>query len=170
MSGKSCRVCADERDVFAQMRSKLMSSAMKSSNPSKPSSNQLPCPPDASRLGRATWTFLHSMAAYYPDQPSQTIKQDAHNVLSALPSLYPCEYCRDHLKEYYQQHPIDQATNSRSSLSMYLCRVHNDVRTRQGKREFDCSRLFDRWGGHDWEDKGDCDEREFGDADDELNE
>lgn len=28
------------------------------------------CPPDTPEIGRATWTFLHTMAAYYPEQPS----------------------------------------------------------------------------------------------------
>ena len=42
--------------------------------------------------------------------------------------------------------------------------------TRQGKRLFDCSRVLERWGGHDWDEKHDdktCDEREYGDVEDE---
>ncbi len=27
------------------------------------------CPPDRSGLGSATWTFLHSVAAYFPAKP-----------------------------------------------------------------------------------------------------
>ena len=27
------------------------------------------CPPDRSGLGSATWTFLHSVAAYFPARP-----------------------------------------------------------------------------------------------------
>jgi hypothetical protein len=34
------------------------------------SHGQKECPPDSKKLGRHTWTFLHSIAAYFPDKPS----------------------------------------------------------------------------------------------------
>lgn len=51
----------------------------------------MPCPPDILELGRATWTLLHSMAAYYPDSPS-TEQQDAMRAwVDGLGRFYPCE-------------------------------------------------------------------------------
>jgi hypothetical protein len=35
--------------------------------------DEMPCPPDVLDLGRATWTLLHSVAAYYPIEPSQQV-------------------------------------------------------------------------------------------------
>ena len=60
----------------------------------------------------------------------------------------------------------------RDQLGLYLCTVHNEVRQRQGKRMFDCSRWRERWGGQDWdeeygEEKTNCDLREYGDVDDD---
>ena len=43
------------------------------------------CPPDSLELGSATWTFLHSVAAYYPDNPTDQHKQDALNLVNGLP-------------------------------------------------------------------------------------
>ena len=110
------------------------------------------------------------MAAYYPHTASSTHRQHATALLSSLATLYPCEHCASHLSTYYHTHPPEQHVAGRSELSVYLCRVHNDVRARQGKRLFDCSRVFERWGGHDWDEQhGDkpCDEREYGDVEDE---
>lgn len=172
----SCRACSDERDMFAAMRKSLYSDSMKQSkHASSPSQSlppwpRLPCPPDNSRLGRATWTFLHSMAAYYPAQPSDEHKQHARSLLASLPTLYPCDTCAEHLQHYYADHPYADSVHSRQSLSHYLCRVHNEVRSRQGKREFECSRVLERWGGRDWQPTDECDdEREYGDVDELAN-
>lgn len=130
----------------------------------------LPCPPDATRLGRSTWTFLHTMAAYYPHSANTTQQQHATQLLTSLTSLYPCQHCASHLTTYYHTHPPQQSVQGRQQLSGYLCRVHNDVRERQGKRLFDCDRVLERWGGHDWDDthgEKACDEREYGDVEDE---
>ena len=35
------------------------------------------CPPDRQELGSATWSLLHSVAAYYPDRPTPRQQADA---------------------------------------------------------------------------------------------
>ena len=148
-------------------------STFASSAPSLPvlaAGRPLPCPPDATRLGRSTWAFLHSMAAYYPPAADATQQQHASRLLHSLSSLYPCDHCAAHLSTYYQADPPERHVAGRAALSGYLCRVHNDVRARQGKRLFDCGRVFERWGGHDWEDTHSdetCDKREYGDVEDQ---
>lgn len=113
------------------------------------------------------------MAAYYPTAASPPQQQHAAGLLHSLTSLYPCPHCAAHLSSYYHTHPPEQYVNGREQLSGYLCRVHNDVRVRQGKRVFDCGRVLERWGGHDWENRHDdttCDQREYGDVEDEEQE
>jgi Erv1 / Alr family len=51
------------------------------------------------KVGRATWTLLHSIAARYPEQastPEAKIAFDAaiHSLFQALQVVYPCEECR----------------------------------------------------------------------------
>jgi hypothetical protein len=55
--------------------------------------NELECPLDRDELGRSTWNFLHTMAAYYPDKPSQEEELAAKNLIEALALLYPCKHC-----------------------------------------------------------------------------
>lgn len=34
------------------------------------------------QVGRASWTFLHALAAQYPDKPTRQQKRDVHNLVS----------------------------------------------------------------------------------------
>ncbi|KAE9447106.1 hypothetical protein C3L33_20993, partial [Rhododendron williamsianum] len=50
-------------------------------------------------LGRATWTFLHTLAAQYPDNPTRQQKKDVKQLMDILSRMYPCKECADHFKE-----------------------------------------------------------------------
>lgn len=95
------------------------------------------CPPDVEQLGRATWTFLHTTAAYYPDKPSPSQRTRMLGLLMSLPVLYPCSWCASHLGSEMQRHPPD--VSGRVGLSRWLCERHNEVNERLGKPLFDCS-------------------------------
>lgn len=60
--------------------------------------HSLQCPPDSAELGRATWTFLHTMAATYPEQPSRSQQTLMRNIIDGLAEFYPCSYCRSHFQ------------------------------------------------------------------------
>ena len=101
------------------------------------------CPPDVEKLGRATWTFLHTTAAYYPERPSPLQKRHMHSLLSSLPTLYPCSHCASHLGECMKQNPPD--VSGREALSRWLCEQHNEVNSRLGKDLFNCNKTDERW-------------------------
>lgn len=111
------------------------------------------CPPDSAALGRATWTFLHTMAAYYPERPSPTQEAQMSTFLHLFSNLYPCGYCAEHLKEEMRHDP--PSTGSRGELARWFCRMHNEVNERLGKPVFDCERLDERW--RDGPRDGSCD-------------
>ena len=56
------------------------------------------CPEDSGSLGRAGWSLLHTMAAYYPAQPTQQNMSDMSTFLDSFSRLYPCDYCASHLQ------------------------------------------------------------------------
>ncbi|KAH8116516.1 ERV/ALR sulfhydryl oxidase domain-containing protein [Phellopilus nigrolimitatus] len=95
------------------------------------------CPPDVEQLGRATWTFLHTTAAHYPDAPSPAQRTRMLGLLFALPVLYPCAWCATHLGEEMTRRPPD--VSGRAGLSRWLCERHNEVNARLGKPVFDCA-------------------------------
>jgi len=121
-----------------------------------PGERVMPCPPDAGALGRATWAFLHSTAAYLPDEPTPAQSSAAAALLDAVAELYPCGYCAAHLRSYMDQHPPD--TRSGTALSAWLCAKHNEVNARLGKPAFDCGAVGARWRDGPAEGEPECDE------------
>ncbi|XP_057718200.1 FAD-linked sulfhydryl oxidase ERV1 [Arachis stenosperma] len=102
-------------------------------------------------LGRATWTFLHTLAAQYPDNPTRQQKKDVKDLVQILTRLYPCKECADHFKEVIRANPVQ--AGSHAEFSQWLCHVHNVVNRSLGKPVFPCERVDARWGKLDCEQK-----------------
>lgn len=113
------------------------------------------CPADTALLGRSTWTFLHTTAAYYPLQAPLETQNNMKRLLSSLSLLYPCQPCAEDFQKRVQAEPPD--VSGREGLSRWLCERHNEVNEKLGKERFDCD-----WGnlGRRWKDgpeDGRCD-------------
>lgn len=155
--GKPCKPCSDWRswstlkakkpkDSTSGARAAATAGAATATATHTSSSTQdsrSECPADVEQLGRATWTFLHTTAAYYPEQPSPTQQASMLGLLSSLPTLYPCGHCASHLGENMQKNPPD--VSGRGPLSKWLCIQHNDVNERLGKPTFNCDKTDERW-------------------------
>lgn len=111
------------------------------------------CPPDRGELGSATWSFLHSVAAYYPSRPTEQHQEDAKRLMHIVSRLYPCSDCAEDLRQDLVEEP--PVVSSSVEFSQWLCRLHNRVNVKLGKPVFDCSRVFERWRDG-WKD-GSCD-------------
>ncbi|GFP55108.1 hypothetical protein ACSS6W_003037 [Trichoderma asperelloides] len=155
--GKPCRSCTsfaawatqakDQTKKDATTGSRAISTTAVASGP------PADCPPDVETLGRSTWTLLHSIAASYPETPSQTQRSDLLSFVGLFSKLYPCWVCAEDFQGYMaRQKP---QVNSREEFSQWLCRAHNDVNKKLGKPQFDCSRWDERWRTG-WKD-GRCD-------------
>lgn len=129
------------------------------------------CPVDKDELGTSTWNLLHTMAAVYPEKPTELQKNDIKTFYRIMSRSYPCDICAKDLAHEYddgnfnemaklmnhsiychfivllffrlKEEPI--AVNSNHDLSQWLCRLHNKVNKKLGKPEFDCSKVNERW-------------------------
>lgn len=103
------------------------------------------CPVDREELGRQSWTLLHTMAAYYPDSPSDNDKQHMTNFLQGLSHFYPCSHCAAGFRETLTKRP--PAVESREALSIWMCEAHNDVSRELGMATVKCDieSLDKRW-------------------------
>jgi FAD-linked sulfhydryl oxidase len=136
----------------ASSSSSSSTSTSASTSPTSISSTATPrsredCPADTAALGRSTWTFLHTTAAYYPLSPSTHQQTQMHNLLSSLSLLYPCIPCAEDFQEKVKENPPD--VSGRLGLSRWLCERHNEVNLKLGKEGFGCDwdNLDKRWKG-----------------------
>eukprot|EP00388_Colpodella_angusta_P026077 GDKK01004435.1.p1 GENE.GDKK01004435.1~~GDKK01004435.1.p1 ORF type:complete len:173 (+),score=35.16 GDKK01004435.1:1-519(+) len=105
----------------------------------------LGCPLDRNELGRSSWDLLHTMAANYPEEPTEKQKQQMVAFIEALAVFYPCIHCAVDFQESIKISP--PRAGSRAELSLWMCEQHNEVNEKLGKPLFNCSleALDDRW-------------------------
>ncbi|XP_078052734.1 evr1_Alr domain-containing protein Alr [Augochlora pura] len=145
---KPCRVCTDFK-TWTKIQKKAFESEKESEK--KQEKNQSvnskvrrdDCPLDKDELGSKTWALLHTMAAYYPDHPSDAQKSYMKQFFYSFSQFYPCYVCAEDLREQLKQSPPQ--TDSQETLSNWLCDIHNEVNKKVGKPKFDCSLVNQRW-------------------------
>uniref|UniRef100_A0A1B6DWF0 Sulfhydryl oxidase n=1 Tax=Clastoptera arizonana TaxID=38151 RepID=A0A1B6DWF0_9HEMI len=153
-----CRTCTDFK-TWAKLhhtKSDTTSNVPESSTndaESKPKPTRTDCPLDKDGLGTSTWGFLHTVAAYYPENPTENQKKDITQLFSIISRVYPCDSCAQHFRGLLARSP--PVVNNRDDLSSWLCWIHNKVNERLHKPLFDCSKVLERWR-NGWED-GSCD-------------
>jgi hypothetical protein len=89
------------------------------------------------QLGQASWRLLHTMAAKFPVEPTHTQKTTLLTFLYTFAKMYPCGDCARHFTQVMSDHP--PVVKSRTTVTQWMCEVHNIVNLRLKKPEFDCS-------------------------------
>lgn len=83
--------------------------------------------------GPLGWATLHSVAASYPDNPSENEKALVARWIEAFRMCIVCEKCKTHfttlLNEYRLVYP--DWNQSRKDLTLFVLRAHNTVNVRQ---------------------------------------
>jgi mitochondrial FAD-linked sulfhydryl oxidase len=104
-------------------------------------------PVDRESLGRATWTFLHTLAASQPAKPGHDAASRLARFMRDFAQVYPCGPCAESFRGIVARHPPDAAAAAGGAVfARWMCYVHNEVNKELGKEEFDCTRVQERWG------------------------
>merc|ERR1711871_952585 len=136
--------CADRVCSKAKKSNQAFMQAMGNVGKSSTSPKE-PCPLDREELGRSTWDFLHTTAAYYPETPTESQKKDALALITSLSNLYACGHCAEDLRESLKSEPAQ--VGSREEFATWMCRMHNTVNIKLGKPAMPCDfpSLDRRW-------------------------
>lgn len=57
------------------------------------------CPVDKELLGKSTWNLIHSVAASFPENPTEEEKKNVSDFFISLSKVYPCPHCRDDFRQ-----------------------------------------------------------------------
>lgn len=76
---------------------------------------------------------MHSVAYWYPTEPTPAHKKAAYDFFTSLKELLPCGGCREHYTELLGRFPLDRAVDNRMKLLKWTVDVHNEVNISIGK-------------------------------------
>ena len=86
--------------------------------------------------GPIYWTYLHTQAKLYPNEPTVNERIAMNTFINILPKLLPCPMCTYHAQTYINNHSAEiwEVTSCRASLFVFFWAFHNAVNARLNKR------------------------------------
>lgn len=93
-----CGTCTDFQDWMKQSKSQTdtktsnAEAVIESSKPAD-SSYYSECPLFRNQLGKSTWNYLHTMAAYYPPRPTEQEQTKMKDFIETFAHFFPCKHC-----------------------------------------------------------------------------
>jgi len=79
--------------------------------------------------GPMGWLTLHSVAAVYPNQPSQQDKMIARRFLDLFTETITCRFCKDHFFRAYKLYSsnVPGFLDSKQNFMLFTLRAHNET-------------------------------------------
>jgi FAD-linked sulfhydryl oxidase len=141
---QDCHSCSMRPDALVNNRQdSAAAAAANNSNQPCYAYSHSGCPLNRAELGRASWAYLHTLAAFYPEKPSRELSDGMASFMYQYSAYYPCNYCADRTNEELDRNP--PRTSSQRDFSLWMCEIHNEVNERLNKPQFDCSKINERW-------------------------
>lgn len=89
---------------------------------------------DPTHWGPHVWAASFFIALGYPDNPTETDKQNALSYYQSMGKLLPCSTCRVNFQHHLLKYPLDYSVvSNRYTLIMWLINIKNEVNTMLNK-------------------------------------
>ena len=101
---KDCGTCTDFQDWLNQSKTSKKTDEVKKvevkfNESTAEASYMDECPLLRNQYGKIAWSYLHTMAAYYPDTPSDSEKKLMSGFIDGFAQFFPCKECAEDFKE-----------------------------------------------------------------------
>jgi len=83
--------------------------------------------------GPKAWLFLHSITLAYPNNPTETDKNNYKTFFNMLQHVLPCQKCSHNFKNNLKNNSIDNNLDSKKSLVKWLISIHNSINIENNK-------------------------------------
>lgn len=99
--------------------------------------------------GPAFWFALHISAVYYPENPSNIVRERMKNRILAIPYEVPCSLCRPHALSFIEtrREQLEKVVSNRHELGKFYVDFHNAVNKRYNKPEWSYEKAFEVYSG-----------------------
>jgi hypothetical protein len=94
--------------------------------------------------GSKGWFFLDSIGLSYPDYPTEEEKKQYKNFFNAIPTVGPCNKCRQHFKQFINKYPLnDTILKSKDNLILWILSAHNNVRKINNQKQISLKEFYE---------------------------
>lgn len=80
-----------------------------------------------------SWWLLHTLAAAFPETPTEARRKSVEPFLIGFAENFPCPLCGTHLREYLDKNSVYPHTKNADSMQNYMYDLHESVNKRKGK-------------------------------------
>uniref|UniRef100_A0A7S0U110 Sulfhydryl oxidase n=1 Tax=Hemiselmis andersenii TaxID=464988 RepID=A0A7S0U110_HEMAN len=108
--------------------------------------DMLNLPPDRTMLGRAFWTYMHTLSVYLPHTLEDGDIESFKGLFDVIHNIYACPVCKHHFGLFYNDPVLKKehdTIETKHEAIMYLWKIHNIV-TADGifRKEWPNRKLF----------------------------
>ena len=96
---KDCTVCNDFQDFMKGKATTKKPSAKTDAANEVDANENVECPLYRNQMGRMAWSYLHTMAAYYPKEPSEQEQTSMKTFIETFAQFFPCNECASDFKD-----------------------------------------------------------------------
>jgi len=73
------------------------------------------------------WKAIHYVALSYPNQPSNTDKQNYRQFFNSIQNILPCESCKKNMSSNLKLLPLEPYLDNNTKLFRWTVELHNTV-------------------------------------------